>query len=69
MPAQAGAVGGLTCYFMPELTRDAVFEALRCRRHYGTTGTRIFIDLRGTFERDVLRFVGQGAVTGATALE
>ena len=24
-----GATGGLTCYFMPELTRDALFEALR----------------------------------------
>ena len=24
-----GAIGGLTCYFMPELTRDALFEALR----------------------------------------
>ena len=33
-----GAIGGLTCYFMPELTRDALFEALRKRRHYGTTG-------------------------------
>jgi hypothetical protein len=30
-----GAIGGLTCYFMPELTRDALFEALRRRRHYG----------------------------------
>src|SRR5215831_6393361 len=28
-----GAIGGLTCYFMPELTRDALFEALRKRRH------------------------------------
>ena len=37
-----GAIGGLTCYFMPELTRDALFEALRQRRHYGTTGARIF---------------------------
>ena len=27
-----GAIGGLTCYFMPELTRDALFEALRQRR-------------------------------------
>ena len=44
-----GAIGGLTCYFMPELTRDALFEALRQRRHYGTTGTRLFLDLRGTF--------------------
>jgi hypothetical protein len=51
-----GAIGGLSCYFMPELTRDAVFDALRRRRHYGTTGTRIFIDLRGTFSEPVLRF-------------
>ena len=43
-----GAVGGLTCYFMPELTRDALFEALRTRRHYGTTGPRIFLDLHGS---------------------
>ena len=35
-----GAIGGLTCYFMPELTRDALFAALRQRKHYGTTGTR-----------------------------
>ena len=40
-----GAIGGITCYLMPELTRDALFAALRARRHYGTTGTRIFIDL------------------------
>ena len=51
-----GAIGGLTCYFMPELTRDALFEALRKRRHYGTTGTRTFMDLRGTFERPVMGF-------------
>jgi hypothetical protein len=48
-----GAIGGLSCYFMPELTRDALFEALRKRRHYGTTGTRLFLDVRGTFEHDV----------------
>jgi hypothetical protein len=51
-----GAIGGLTCYFMPELTRDALFEALRKRRHYGTTGTRLFLDLRGTFDKDVTGF-------------
>jgi hypothetical protein len=51
-----GAIGGLTCYFMPELTRDALFEALRGRRHYGTTGTRLFLDLRATFERPVTGF-------------
>src|SRR5262249_6744009 len=51
-----GAIGGLTCYFMPELTRDALFEALRRRRHYGTTGTRLFLDLRATFDQPVTAF-------------
>jgi Protein of unknown function (DUF3604) len=51
-----GAIGGLSCYFMLELTRDALFEALRTRRHYGTTGTRLFLDVRGTFEQDVAGF-------------
>src|SRR5499426_1819125 len=52
-----GAIGGLTCYFMPELTRDALFEALRRRRHYGTTGTRLFLDLSGSFAEPVTAFV------------
>jgi len=51
-----GAVGGLTCYFMPELTRDALFAALRRRHHYGTTGTRMFIDLKGSFDEPVSGF-------------
>jgi len=51
-----GAIGGLTCYFMPGLTREAVFAALRRRHHYGTTGTRIFIDLRATFAAPVTGF-------------
>jgi hypothetical protein len=51
-----GAIGGITCYLMPELSRDALFAALRARHHYGTTGTRIFIDLVGKFASDVARF-------------
>ena len=51
-----GAIGGLTCYLMPELTRDALFESLRCRRHYGTTGSRIFLDLYGSFDQPVTGF-------------
>jgi len=52
-----GAIGGLTCYLMPELTRDALFDALRHRRHYGTTGTRIFLDLHGSFDQAVVGFL------------
>jgi hypothetical protein len=43
-----GIGNGLTCVLAPELTRQAVFEALRERRCYGTTGPRI--DL--SFEMD-----------------
>ncbi len=41
---------------MPELTRDALFEALRGRHHYGTTGNRLFLDLRGEFSEEVVHF-------------
>jgi hypothetical protein len=62
-----GAIGGLTCYFMPELTRDALFEALRRRRHYGTTGTRIFLDLRGAFDQPVTGFSEDPQIARAEA--
>ena len=35
---------GLAAVFAPELTRDAVFDALRTRQAYGTTGERILLD-------------------------
>ncbi|NNE25120.1 MAG: DUF3604 domain-containing protein [Rhizobiales bacterium] len=43
-----GAYGGLTCYLAPELTRAAIFETMRRRHHYGTTGARIYLDVRAT---------------------
>ncbi len=33
-----GAIGGLTCYLMPELSRGALLDCLRKRRHYATIG-------------------------------
>jgi hypothetical protein len=41
-----GIAGGLTCVLVPELTREAVFDALRERRCYGTTGPRIDLSLQ-----------------------
>ena len=40
-----GAYGGLTCFLTDKLDRDAIFEAMRRRHHYGTTGCRMHIDL------------------------
>jgi hypothetical protein len=44
-----GAIGGLTCLRLPRLTRDDVFEALRRRHHYGTTGARLHLDVSASF--------------------
>jgi hypothetical protein len=53
---------------MPELNRDALFTALRQRKHYGTTGTRIFIELKGAFDREVTGFSDDPQLGPATEL-
>ncbi|MEM1047914.1 MAG: DUF3604 domain-containing protein [Pseudomonadota bacterium] len=42
-----GAYGGLTCFLTDRLDRDAIFEAMRRRHHYGTTGCRMHMDVSG----------------------
>jgi len=49
--ASFGAYGGLTCFLSDGLTRDDLFECLRRRHHYGTTGNRIHLDIRADFEQ------------------
>lgn len=46
--SEFGAYSGLTCFLTPELTRDAVFSALRSRHHYGTTGARMHLEVTAT---------------------
>lgn len=60
-----GAPGGLTCLQMPELSRTATFAALRARRHYATTGSRMILDVAATFDRDAITF-GQDPALGPT---
>jgi len=54
-----GSQGGLTCFLAERLDRDAIFESMRRRRHYATTGNRAFVDVSvdlavdgEVFERD-----------------
>ena len=47
--ATFGAYGGLTCFLTAELTRDGIFDCLRRRHHYGTTGCRMHLDVRARF--------------------
>ncbi len=45
-----GAYGGLTCFLTEDLTRDSFFDCLKRRHHYGTTGTRLHLDVKATFD-------------------
>jgi hypothetical protein len=51
-----GAYGGLSCLLARELTRDGLFEALRRRHHYATTGCRAHVDVRVRFDRPAVLF-------------
>ncbi len=65
-----GAIGGLTCYLMDELTRPALLDCLRKRRHYGTTGGptgRMVIDVRARFEGDASLYHDDPALGPAEA--
>jgi hypothetical protein len=47
-----GSQGGLTCFLAERLDRDAIFEAMRRRRHYATTGNRAFVSLAAELDSD-----------------
>ena len=62
--------GGLTWFLLPELTRDAVFEGIRHRHHYGTTGARLFLDVTANLSSPATIFGDDpalGPTTGQTA--
>ena len=40
-----GSYGGLTCFLAERLDRDAIFECMRRRRHYATSGNRALLDV------------------------
>ncbi|HRD75134.1 MAG TPA: DUF3604 domain-containing protein [Hyphomicrobiaceae bacterium] len=51
-----GSMGGLTCFLAPRLDRDAVFEAMRRRHHYATTGNRMSLAVEVTTARPAVLF-------------
>ncbi|MCL6285602.1 DUF3604 domain-containing protein [Ruegeria sp. 2012CJ41-6] len=56
--------GGYTCYLMNALTRDELFGAMRSRRHYGTTGTRLYMSVQATFDNPAKIYHQDPAVFG-----
>jgi hypothetical protein len=61
-----GAYGGLSCLLAPELTRAGLFDALRKRHHYATTGCRMLLDTRATFAHDAKLYSSDPNVGPAT---
>lgn len=51
-----GSQGGLTCFLAERLDRGAIFEAMRRRHHYGTTGNRMILDVRAELADDAALF-------------
>jgi hypothetical protein len=51
-----GAMGGLTCFLSPRLDRDAIFECMRRRHHYATTGNRMMLNIAANFTSDAELF-------------
>lgn len=51
-----GAMGGLTCFLTKEVTRDAIFEAMRRRHHFATTGERLFMEVGAIFNGEAVSF-------------
>ncbi|MBX3664949.1 MAG: DUF3604 domain-containing protein [Burkholderiales bacterium] len=51
-----GAYGGLSCILARSLTRTEIFDALRRRHHYATTGCRLLLDVRACFDADAMLY-------------
>lgn len=47
-----GSYGGLTCFLAERLDRDAIFESMRRRRHFATTGNRALVDVSVELTQD-----------------
>ncbi|MEM1160868.1 MAG: DUF3604 domain-containing protein [Pseudomonadota bacterium] len=55
-----GAVGGLTCFLMPELTRDSLIDCINARHHYATTGGpsgRIRLNVTASFDQPATQYL------------
>ena len=62
-----GAQGGLTCYLADRLDRDGIFDSLRRRHHYATTGNRLVLEVAADFEADAELFHRDPALGSTTS--
>ena len=61
-----GAVGGLTCYLMPELTRSRLVDCINARHHYATTGGpsgRMRLEVSISFDEPATQYLDDPLLT------
>ncbi len=51
-----GTYGGLTCFLSPELTRRGIFASMKQRKHYATTGDRLYLEVGGLLNHECQRY-------------
>ncbi|HSR81647.1 MAG TPA: DUF3604 domain-containing protein, partial [Hyphomicrobiaceae bacterium] len=59
--------GGLTCFLAERLDRDSIFECMRRRRHYATTGNRALLDVTAMLASPGEAFLRDPAAGGSTS--
>lgn len=55
-----GAVGGLTCFLMPDLTRQSLIDCINARHHYATNGGpsgRMRLDVSMSFDAPATQYL------------
>jgi hypothetical protein len=67
--ARFGAYGGLTCFLATSLTREAIFDSLRQRRHYATTGARLHLQVMATCTEGTQAIMGGDLTTAGHTLQ
>lgn len=63
-----GSYGGLTCFLAENLDRDAIFDSMRRRRHYATSGNRAVLDIKVTTEQPAEVFLTDPALGPAQSM-
>ena len=66
-----GAIGGLTCFSTAELSRAALLDCMRKRRHYGTTGGdggRMVLRMDAAFEGEGTLYHDDPALMDSTSV-
>ncbi len=61
-----GSYGGVTCFLAERLDRDAIFECMRRRRHYATTGNRALLSVSAEAASEAEVFVRDPAAGPTT---